>query len=134
MGDRISDLPVDTSELTDEEKTIISTVFQQPPETAQVTDVNNQEIRKDRNVHASLSHANSAHGGSSQSEAGISEIRSLVVAIVLFVIFTRDCVDVMIVRIFPSADVWYYKLAIRTALFAAIYFLLTYFPIFGLKK
>jgi hypothetical protein len=115
-GDRISELPVDTSDLSDEEKAVITSVF--PPQPVEQSTVPLAEGFQDSGSH----------------DPGVSEIKSLVVVVVLFVIFTRDCVDDTIVRIFPSAETWYYKLAIRTVLFAAIYFLLTYFPIFGLRK
>jgi hypothetical protein len=109
MGDRIAELPTDSGELSDEEKTIIFSVF---PHQAS----SNKAFVKEEHFQQDAP----SHG----------EIRTLIVATVLFVIFTRDFVDTIIVRVFPAADTWYYKTAIRTVLFATLYFLLTYFSIF----
>lgn len=106
MGDRIADLPVDASELSDEENTVISSVFPRAPP---------RQAREEPAPPGSAAHA---------------EIKTLLIATALFVILTRDSIDSMIVRVFPAADTWYYKTAIRTVLFVALYFLLTHFAVF----
>lgn len=107
MGDAISELPVDNSTPTPEERQVL----------AMISPVSDKPLPADKSAPLPVDNS--------------SEIRALVIATVLFVIFTRDFVDTLIVRIVPSADTWYYKTAIRTVLFAALYFLLTYFPVLG---
>lgn len=109
MGDALATLPVDTSLPTREEQQVLEMIAPTQP------DADAEHPVTDRSL--------PSHGA--------SEVKALVVASVLFVIFTRDFVDDMIARACPSANTWYYKLAIRTTLFSAIYFLLTYFPVFG---
>jgi hypothetical protein len=96
MGDPISQLPTDTSANTTDEQRILMSLGKREEEAAPVPQI-------------PASH----------------EVRNLVIVTVLFVIFTRDFVDGFIARVIPSADTWYYKLLIRTVLFAALYFILT---------
>lgn len=97
MGDPISQLPTDTSVNTADEQQILMSLGKREPEAAPVP------------PQIPASH----------------EVRNLVIVTVLFVIFTRDFVDGFITRVIPSADTWYYKLVIRTVLFASLYFILT---------
>ncbi len=98
MGDPISRLPTDTSMNTPDEQRILMSLGK----------------REDSPAIAPVPQIPESH-----------EIRNLVIVTVLFVIFTRDFVDGFIARVVPSADTWYYKLLIRTVLFAALYFILT---------
>lgn len=100
MGDPISRLPTDTSINTPDEQRILMSLGK-------------REDKIIENI-APVPQIPESH-----------EIRNLVIVTVLFVIFTRDFVDGFIARVVPSADTWYYKLLIRTVLFAALYFILT---------
>lgn len=104
MGDPISKLPIDSIKNTDDEMRILHSIS---PE----NDNHVEKIAVDEKVHVASNIS--------------AEIRNTVILALIFIIFSSDFFWNLIVRIAPAINTWYYRTAITTVLFVAIYFFLS---------